>query len=285
MNDAVTAPSMADRAGALVALASEQTVPRQVFSVAGHVAALANEPAERAAELAHRAISAGLRPLPEQGDGPWFSTAIRVLFWAEHYDEAQVLIDAAVAEARAAANGLVLPAMLSERAWLAFRRGDLTAAEADARALLLADVPAPPLWRLLGTGVLVAALVERGEFDEAEHQLGSVAADLHGTFRTVAVLRHSRGLLRVAQRRLGERSTTSGRQARLPTAPGRSARPACRGAPTAPWWSSLSVTPVRRDGWVRRSWSWLTPLAPPVPSAWRCGPPGSWLAARMARSC
>jgi hypothetical protein len=42
----------------------------------------------------------------------------RALFWAERYDQAQILFDAAVAEARAQANGLVLPAVLAQRAWL-----------------------------------------------------------------------------------------------------------------------------------------------------------------------
>jgi hypothetical protein len=60
--------------------------------------------------------------------------------------------------------------VLAHRSWLALRRGDLTAAEADARALL--DVPVPGLpARLLARGVLIGALVERGKLDEAERQL------------------------------------------------------------------------------------------------------------------
>jgi DNA-binding CsgD family transcriptional regulator len=205
MNDAATAPAVADRADALVVLAREQSVPRQVLAVAAYRAALANEPAERAAELASRAVAAGPRPLPDPDDGPWFPIAIRALFWTERYDEAQALVDAALAEARAAGNGLVLNAMLTQRAWLEFRRGDLTAAEADARALLEGPkLSAPPLWTLLGTGALVAALVERGELDKAERALAPVAADLDCTSHEGAVLLHARGRLRLAQRRPGE---------------------------------------------------------------------------------
>ena len=77
MNDAATAPSVADRADALVVLAREQSVPRQVLAVAAFRAALANEPAERAAELARRAVAAGPRPLPDPDDGPWFPIAVQ----------------------------------------------------------------------------------------------------------------------------------------------------------------------------------------------------------------
>jgi DNA-binding CsgD family transcriptional regulator len=205
MSDAATAPLVAVRADALVVLAKEQSVPRHVLAVAAHVATLANQPAEEAAELARRAVATGPRPLPERGELPWFLLAVRALFWTEHYDEAQVLLDAAVAEARAAANGLILPWALGQRAWLALRRGDLTAVEADARALLeSSELSVAPLWRLLATGALVAALVERGELDTAERALEPLAADLQSTFQEAAALRHARGRLRLAQLRFGE---------------------------------------------------------------------------------
>jgi DNA-binding CsgD family transcriptional regulator len=56
----------------------------------------------------------------------------------------------------------------------------------------------------MATGVLVDALVERGQIDEAERQLEPVAADLQSTSQTAGVLRHARGRLRIAQRRLDE---------------------------------------------------------------------------------
>ena len=212
VGDAATAPLIADRAAALPVWATERTVPRQCLAAAAYVAALANQPADQVADLALRAITAGTRPVPEPGDPPWLPggafrhpSAVVTLLWAERYDAAQALADAAVAEAQASANGMILPAVLAQRAWLASRRGDLTAAEADARALLDAPgPPAPPLLRHRAATVLVDVLVERGDLDEAERTLEPLAVDLPGTSQTPAILRHARGRLRYAQRRFGE---------------------------------------------------------------------------------
>ena len=208
--DAATAPSMADRAAALLVRARQRSVPRQCLLGAASVAALANQPADQVAEMALRAIAPGTGPLPEPIDSPWLPddafrhpSAVLPLIWAERYDAAQALADAAVAEARASANGMILPAVLSHRAYLAFRRGDLTAAEADAHALL--DAPsAPLLFRNRATGVLVDVLVERGDLDEAERTLEPLGADPASTALRWTILRHTRGRLLFAQRRFGE---------------------------------------------------------------------------------
>ncbi len=210
--DAASAPSVADRAGVLLVRARERSAPRQCLAAAAYVAALANQPADQVADLALRAIAAGTGPLPEPGDPPWLPggafrhpSAVVTLLWAERFDTAQALADAAVAEAQASANGMILPAVLAQRAWLALRRGDLTAAEADARALLDGPGPsAPTLLRNRATSVLVDVLVERGNLSEAERTLEPLAVDLLGTSPTGAVLRHSRGRLRFAQRRFGD---------------------------------------------------------------------------------
>jgi DNA-binding CsgD family transcriptional regulator len=212
VGDAATAPLVADRAGALLVWARQGSVPRQCVAAAAYVGALANQPADQVADLALRAITAGTGPLPEPGDPPWLPggafrhpSAVVTLLWAERYDAAQALADAAVAEAQASANGIVLPAVLAQRAWLAFRRGDLTAAEADARALLDAPGPAaPPLLRNRAITVLVDVLVERGELDEAGQTLEPLAVDLPGTSQTPMILRHARGRLRFAQHRFAE---------------------------------------------------------------------------------
>ncbi len=212
VGDAATAPLIAERASALLGWATEGSVPRQCVAAAAYVAALANEPADRVADLALLAITAGTGPLPEPGDPPWLPggafrhpSAVVTLLWAERYDAAQALADAAVAEAQASANGMILPAVLAQRAWLASRRGDLTAAEADARALLDAPGPsAPRLLRNRALSVLVDVLIERGDLDEAERILKPLAVDRPGTSQTPVLLRHARGRLRFAQRRFGE---------------------------------------------------------------------------------
>jgi DNA-binding CsgD family transcriptional regulator len=206
--DATTAPVVSDRAGGLLLRAKEGSVPRQCLAAAAYVAALLNEPADQVADLVLRALAAGTDP----GDAPWLSggafrhpSAVVTLLWAERYEAAQELADAAVAEAQASANRTIFPAVMAQRAWLALRRGDLTAAEADARALLEAPGPqAPPILRNRATSVLVDVLVERGDLREADRTLESVAADLAGRGVTAHVLRHSRGRLRFAQGRFGE---------------------------------------------------------------------------------
>ncbi len=212
VGDAATAPLVADRASALLVRAREGSVPRQCMAAAAYVGALANQPADQVADLALRAITAGTRPLPEPGDPPWLPggafrhpSAVVTLLWAERYEAAQALADAAVAEAQASANGMILPAVLAQRAWLAFRRGDLTAAEADARALLDAPGPsAPPLLRNRAATVLVDVLVERDDPDEAERILEPLTVDLLGTSQTPVILHHARGRIRFAQHRFGE---------------------------------------------------------------------------------
>jgi DNA-binding CsgD family transcriptional regulator len=200
--DAAIAPSLAARLDALLVQAKQRSSPRLVLAVAAAVAAWANEPADQVAGLAHQAIEAGPQSLPEAGEEPWFRYAVTALFLAERSTEAQALLDAAVSKAQATADGMLLPAVLAQRAWLAMRRSDPTAAEADARAVL--DTPGlsvAPLSRLLAAGVLVDVLVERSDLEQAERELEPLAAALHGTTVTAAFLRHARGRLLLAQRR------------------------------------------------------------------------------------
>jgi DNA-binding CsgD family transcriptional regulator len=203
--DAATAPSVADRARALVALAKKQPVPRVVLAVAAYGAALANEPSEQVAELARRAVAAGVRPLPDPGEPPWFASAAMALIFAERNTEARTLLKASLTEARATANTLILPRVLAQQALLELRCGDLTAAEEDARSLLDPDrLPAPLIHRLLTTGVLVLALVERGALEEAESAVEPATTYLQMGSVSVAHLRLARGRLRLAQRRYRE---------------------------------------------------------------------------------
>jgi DNA-binding CsgD family transcriptional regulator len=213
--DAATAPSVADRARALVIEATERSIPRYALAIAGYVAAIGNEPAHLVAELARQALAAGLPELAEQHEPPWRSswsrsvwgvpTIAMALLLSGYLEEAQALLDTVVAEAQAEANRLFLPTLLAQRALLGVPRSDLTAAEADARALLEPPVlSTSPLYRVWAIAVLATVLVERGALDEAERELAPVSADLHSRLQTTAILRHARGRLRVAQRRFDE---------------------------------------------------------------------------------
>jgi DNA-binding CsgD family transcriptional regulator len=207
--DASAAPAVAGRADALLARAAEPSVPHQCLAAAAYVAALANHPAGQVADLVLRAVSAATLAWPEPGVPPWLAggafrhpSAVLTLLWAERYDAAQALADSAVAEAQASPNAMILPMVLSQRAWLALRRGDLAAAEADARAVL--DAPGPPISCNRATRVLADVLIERGDLGEAEQTLKQVIADLGIGSVTATIERHTRGRLRFAQHRFAE---------------------------------------------------------------------------------
>jgi DNA-binding CsgD family transcriptional regulator len=94
---------------------------------------------------------------------------------------------------------------LALRGWLAFRLGDLTAAEIDTRTALAApELRAPTLFRVLNAGVLAGALLEQGETAAAEEVLTPLGGEIEGDSLTAAVLRLARGRLRVAQGRMDE---------------------------------------------------------------------------------
>jgi DNA-binding CsgD family transcriptional regulator len=203
--DATVAPSLADRGAVLLERARHGVVPRAALAVAAYQAALANQPADEIASLAQRAIVAGTRPLPDSSDPLWFVWAVTALFYAERYGDAQTLFDAALREAQAAANGLILPVVLALSAWLALRRGDLTAAEADARASLDAGSGSgQPLILTSAATALVEVLIERGELDGAELALELISHHLHGISQSAAMARHVRGRLRFSRQRFGE---------------------------------------------------------------------------------
>jgi DNA-binding CsgD family transcriptional regulator len=135
----------------------------------------------------------------------WFSHATISLLWAERDAQVRPLLDASIAHARATGDSSRLAIGLATRGWLALRRGDLIAAEADARAALVAaDLPAPTLYRVLNGGVLVKTLVDQGELDAAEQALAPLDSEAESGSITASVLRFARGRLRVEQGRVAE---------------------------------------------------------------------------------
>ena len=181
-----------------------------MVAAASQISALMNEPAEVCAELATRALQAGGSAPPESTGRPWFLrnmvfAATLTLLWAERYAQVRPLLDASIAQARATGDSARLALGLANRGWLALRRGDLHAAEGDARTALAATgLPAPPIYRVINLGVLVRVLLEQGELDEAEETLASRDCEAETGFVTAAGLRIARGRLRVAQGRVAE---------------------------------------------------------------------------------
>ena len=211
MYDPVTTPSVALRRAALRERASrDQAAPAELVAAASQISALMNEPAEVCAELATRALQGEDTAPPGSNGKPWFLrnmvfAATLALLWAERYAQVRPLLDAAIAQARATGDSARLALGLANRGWLALRRGDLSAAEADARTALAATgLPAPLMYRVLNGGVLVRVLLEQGELDEAEETLATLEGEAESGFVTAAGLRLARGRLRVAQGRVAE---------------------------------------------------------------------------------
>ena len=211
MNDPATASSMAFRRQALRDRAvGDQAVPADVLAAASLVSVLGNDPAEIGARLATRALAAEERDDADSDNRAWFSPATfgraaHSLVWTERYLKLRPLVDASIAQARLTGDGGRLALGLASRGWLALRRGDLSAAEADGRtALSASELPAPPTYRVLNGGVLLKALVEQGELDAAEEALAPLDSQVENGFVTGALLRLARGRLRVARGRTAE---------------------------------------------------------------------------------
>jgi DNA-binding CsgD family transcriptional regulator len=212
LNDPVTVPSVALRRERLrERAASDPAAPPEVLASAAFVSILTNEPAETGADLATRALLAQDRAGLVSDSGPWFSFAAWfshttfALLLAERYAQLRPLLDASIAQARVTGDGGRLAVGLRDRGWLALRRGDLSAAEGDARTALAAtELPAPPMYRVMNGSLLIKVLVDQGKLDDAEQALAPLDPEAGSGFATAWGLRFARGRLRVAQGRVAE---------------------------------------------------------------------------------
>jgi len=212
MIDVATAPAFARRRDAVLQRAlADPDAPPELLAVAAFAAVLTNEPAPVAIELATRALQAGREALLGNTDRPWyahatwFSQTTVSLLWAEEYGRVGPLLDASIAKAHATADSGRFAVGLAHRGWLALRRGSLIEAEADTQTALAAgELPAPTFYRVLNAGLLIDALVQRGELDAADLALAPIDAQTEAGSLTAAVLRYARGRLRLAQGRTAE---------------------------------------------------------------------------------
>jgi DNA-binding CsgD family transcriptional regulator/tetratricopeptide (TPR) repeat protein len=211
-NDPASMPPVSVRRAALRRqAASDPAAPAELLGAAAFISVLANEPAEVAAELASRTLRAGERR-DGNSDGRrwvsttgWFSESAFTLLWAERYAQLRPLLDASISQARATGDGIRLAMSLAVRGWLSLRRGDLCAAEGDARTAIAADeLPAPPMFRVLNGGVLLEALVEQGQLDAAEEALAPLDFETESGSLISPPLRFARGRLRIAQGRIAD---------------------------------------------------------------------------------
>ena len=181
---------------------------RQALALRAWWASLTGEPAVEAARLARRALADG-RIFAEQPASPPQYQAIEVLIRADELDAAAAATDrlSEVATARGFLPQLIGASYV--RAYTAFRRGDVRAAEADLRQSVEAAraggfLAAFPMF----TALLVDVLVARGELEAAESELAGngLGGELPDSFWFGPPL-FSRGALRLAQGRAREAAT------------------------------------------------------------------------------
>jgi DNA-binding CsgD family transcriptional regulator len=212
INDPATAATAGLRAAELRArAAADPGSPPEVLAVAAFTSVLTNEPAEVGAGLATRALSAGGAPGAGSASRPWlsfaawFSPTTLALLWAERYAQLRPLLDDSITQARLTGDSSRLAMGLANRAWLALRRGDPGAAEADAgTALGSVELPAPPAYRVLNGALLVESLVEQGRLDAAVEALAPLHSEVERGSLVAAALRFARGRLLVAEGRTAE---------------------------------------------------------------------------------
>jgi DNA-binding CsgD family transcriptional regulator len=211
-HSAVISPSLGRRGQMLRDHAARhEAPPPELLAVAGWTSALVNERAEVGADLAIRALASGAGTSPGFHGRPcyssaaWFTQATFTLLWVERYAQLGPYLDDSIAQARAVGDSSRLAISLANRGWLALRRGELSAAEGDARTALAAtELPAPPMCRVLNATLLVETLVDQGELEAAEQALAPIDSEAESGSLIAAVLRFSRGRLRVSQGRVAE---------------------------------------------------------------------------------
>ncbi|MGZ4298795.1 MAG: ATP-binding protein, partial [Solirubrobacteraceae bacterium] len=155
--------------------------------------------AERAADRARRALAAGVPPEPQRGEA-WAIVAVAVLAGTDQLDAAGRAADEMLARARELGAAAAVATILALRAFIAIRRGDLLAAQADAHAAI---EMAPDLlgveFVVLAVSAAVLAGLEREESPESLRRLVDRSGIRYGSeFSPSSQLRHASAMLRAA---------------------------------------------------------------------------------------
>ncbi len=182
-------------------LAGESIGERLLLAYGAYVSAGRGVPAADIAAQAQRALAAG--DLAGEKTLAAFCMVAAALCFAERYEEALGLHDAAIALAHEC--GLKLTFVLASwlRAGVHQRCGSLAHAEADAQNALDASVEE---WFTAPVGFLVDVLIERGELDRAQAAFDSrgLTDALFPNLLVANLLLDARGRLRCAQGRYEE---------------------------------------------------------------------------------
>jgi DNA-binding CsgD family transcriptional regulator len=159
---------------------------------------------EEAVALARRALAGGR--LLEERTSPAYSFAVQALAAADELGAAADCYEEAIADAqmRGAVSRFAIVCSLRAGVWM--RMGALDEAEADARqALYVVETHGAWIARFFAAGFLSAALIERGELDDASAVLESVPTPGPAAGADFPMQpRESRAMLLVAQGRPGD---------------------------------------------------------------------------------
>jgi DNA-binding CsgD family transcriptional regulator len=161
------------------------------------------ESASEAAGYLEEALAGGRLLREQQRDivGPFYDLVLGLLA-ADKLDVAEVCLAQALADARARASIPAIARLTDFRGWVSFRRGDVAKAEGDARMALELDTTyGIALGRPFALGLLVEALIENGETEQAEEALDGSGLGKEIPPGLTTTLLAARGLLHFAQGR------------------------------------------------------------------------------------
>ena len=177
----------------------EGRAPGRFEELARHAGA-PGTPAEVACRVAERALAGG-RLLREEGpESQLFYLASWTLWIADRFDRSEHWLDQALEHARERGSVLGYGVASASQAEVAYRRGDLTLAEAHARAA--ADISPED-----AAAVLVSILLEQGRVDEADRVLEPYRIPPDADHLLLQPIRVARARLRIAQGRAQEAIT------------------------------------------------------------------------------
>jgi DNA-binding CsgD family transcriptional regulator len=154
-------------------------------------------PAEVACRVAERALADGRLLRDEGPDSQLFYLASGTLFLVDDFDRAEHWLDQALEDARKRGSVLGYGIASAGQAQVHYRRGDLTKAEAHARAA--ADISPED-----AAAVLVGILIEQGRLDEADRVLARYRIPPDADHLLLQPIRAARAWLRLAQGRAEE---------------------------------------------------------------------------------
>jgi DNA-binding CsgD family transcriptional regulator len=159
--------------------------------------------AEAAAQLEHALAGGRLLGDQELDVAGTFYLLVVGLLATDALDVAHACLEQALADARERASIPAVAFVMVHRGWVWLRQGDMAQAEAEARGSLeLLTTRDIPLGDAFARALLIEALIEMGELEAAEGELGG-DGEIAAGLATNDLLR-ARGLLRAAQGRTRE---------------------------------------------------------------------------------